>query len=58
MYFTKAEAQRFVGKTVKTNGGKATITGIFPEGPNHYSLVDDKGGFIYKSHRNCPYVIE
>jgi len=56
--FTKTEAEAYVGRTVKTTGGTSTIARTFCEGPDAYSLIDDKGNLIYKCHNHCAYVME
>jgi uncharacterized protein YxjI len=56
--FTKVEAAALIGKTVNTSAGcKATIKGMFCEGKDRYTMVDEQGNMLYKVHNNCPYIL-
>jgi hypothetical protein len=60
-YFTRVEANAFVGRSVRLNSGETvTIDRIFPEGKNTYSLVtiraDGSWLNVLKSDKNGIYV--
>lgn len=56
--FTESEALAYQGKMVKTSAGcVATVKGMFCEGPNRYTLTDERGNTLYKQHNNCVYIV-